>query len=91
MAERYIGMCTECGEDEIEVTLIDEVTSLCDGCIEELDYIECDMCHEFWLWDAIKFYNLKDGRTLCEHCGDMLMEDGELTEEEIDFIEDHTF
>ena len=39
---------------------------------------------EYWLYDAIKFYNLKDGRTLCEHCAE------DIDEEEIDFIEDHT-
>ena len=89
MAERYDGTCTECGE-ETEVTLIDEVTSLCDSCIEELDYIECDECCDFWAADAIRFYNLKDGRTLCEYCGEMLLEEEELTEDEIDFISDHT-
>jgi len=90
MAQKYKGTCTECGEENVQVTLIDEVISLCDDCIEELDYIECDECHEFWLWDAIKFYDLKDGRTLCEHCAERLIEDGLLSEDDIDIIEDHT-
>lgn len=90
MAERYIGECTECGKENVEVTLIDEVTHLCDDCIDELDYCECDECHELWSEDYIIFYDLKDGRTICEHCKEMLMEDGELTEEDIDSISDYT-
>ncbi len=90
MAERFIGECSECGKEEIEVTLIDEVTSLCADCIDELDYFECDECTEFWLHDAVRVYNLKDGRTLCEHCAEMLLEDEEITEDDIDWIEDDT-
>ena len=89
MAKKRMGICTECGA-ETEITVIDEDTMLCEECIEELDYIECDYCHELWLWDVIKFYNLKDDRTLCEHCAEELLEDGEITEEDIDFIENHT-
>lgn len=90
MATEYIGTCTECGKENTKVTLIDECTSLCDKCIDELDYIECDECHELWRWDAVKFYNLKDGRTLCEWCGDNLLEDEEITDEDIDSISDFT-
>lgn len=90
MAKRYTGTCTNCGEEDVEVTLIDEETSLCDDCIEELDYIECDCCHELWKWDALLFYHLKDGRTLCENCADDLMEDGELSDDDIESIDDYT-
>lgn len=86
MAQRYNGTCAECGK-ETEVTLIDEVTSLCDDCIEELDYIECDECHEFWRWDAVSFRHLKDGRTLCEDCAQKLMDEGELSEEDVDTVD----
>lgn len=89
MAQRGKGICTECGE-ETEITVIDDVTMLCDDCIEELDYIECDNCHEFWLWDAIKFYHLIDERVLCEHCAQAMLEDEEISEKDIDFIDDHT-
>ena len=89
MAQRGEGICTECGE-ETEITVIDDVTMLCDDCIDDLDYIECDKCEEFWLWCAIKFYHLKDGTTLCEHCAQEMIEDGELPEEDIDFIADYT-
>ena len=83
------GTCTECGA-EAEITVIDDVTMLCDNCIDELDYIECDCCHELWLWDAIKFYHIKDERTLCEHCAENLLESKELVKEDIDFVENHT-
>ena len=89
MAQKGLGVCTECGK-KAQITIIDDVTMLCEDCIDELDYIECDNCNEFWLWDAIKFYHLKDGRTLCEHCAEMMMEDEDLLEEDIDFIENHT-
>lgn len=89
MAQKGIGICTKCGE-HTEITVIDDITMLCDDCIDELDYIECDECKEFWLWDAIKFYHLKDDRTLCEHCAESLIEDEELSQADIDFIEDHT-
>ena len=89
MAQRGMGICTECGE-ETEITVIDDETMLCDDCLEELDYIECDNCEEFWLSDAIKFYYLKDGRTLCEHCAEDLLDEGEITEDDIDSIENNT-
>lgn len=89
MAEKEMGICTECGA-ETEVIVIDEETMLCEECIDELDYIECDCCHEFWLWDAIKFYHLKDGQTLCEHCAQDQLDDGEISEDDIDSISDYT-
>ncbi len=46
MAQRGNGICTECGE-HTEITVIDDVNMLCDDCIGELDYIECDKCNEF--------------------------------------------
>lgn len=89
MAQKGMGICSECGAN-VEITVVDDITMLCDDCIEELDYIECDECHEFWLWDAIRFFHLKDERTLCEHCAENLLIDGDMTENDIDFIEDHT-
>lgn len=89
MAQRGTGVCTECGE-RTEITVIDDVTMLCDDCIDELDYIECSNCCEFWLWDAIKFYYLTDERVLCEHCAQAMLENKEIAEQDIDFIADHT-
>lgn len=86
MAQRGMGTCTNCGEEDIEITVVDEETMLCEDCLEELDYIFCDECEEYWLWDAIKFYNLKDGRVLCENCAEDKIDNGELGEEDIEFI-----
>ena len=89
MAQKGYGTCTECGE-ETEITVIDDETMLCDDCIEELNYIECDCCNEFWLRDAIKFYHLKDGRTLCEYCAEEQLEEEDITEDDIESISDYT-
>ena len=89
MAQEYEGICDNCRE-ETTVYLVDEGTSLCEDCLADLDYIECDCCHEFWAWDAVPFYNLKDGRTLCSNCYENLLEDGELQQSDIESISDFT-
>ena len=89
MAKRGIGTCTECGEENVMVNVVDDETILCDDCLGD-DYIECDECHELWLYDAIKFYELKDGRTLCEYCAEDMLDEGELTEDDIEDIQDCT-
>ena len=89
MAQKGERICTECGE-HTEITLIDDVNILCDDCIDELDYIECDECKQYWLWDAIKFYHLKDERTFCEDCAESLLENEEITEDDIDSVDDYT-
>lgn len=71
MAETTFDICTECGK-KTDVTIVDEVTCLCEDCLDELDYIECDHCHEFWLADVVEFYETEDGITICEHCKEML-------------------
>ena len=87
MAETIKGKCTECGK-KTTITIIDEVTKLCEDCIDELDYVLCDHCEEYWLYDVIKFYYMKNEKTLCEHCAEALLEDGEITEEDIESISD---
>ena len=81
--KHYKGTCTMCGEENCNLTIVDEVAHVCEDCLDN-EYIQCDECKEYWLYDAIKFYNLKDGRTLCEHCAEGIDED------QIDFIENHT-
>lgn len=78
-----IGTCTNCGEENVEVTAVDEVTFLCEDCLDELDYRECDECHEFWNQNYIEVKQINDGRWLCEYCIEALLEDGEITEEDI--------
>lgn len=79
----YKGTCTMCGETDCNLTIVDEAAHVCEDCLDN-EYIQCDECHEYWLWDAILFYNLKDGRTLCEHCAE------DIDEDEIESINDWT-
>ena len=87
MAYCRIGTCSECGAENVKVTVIDDETILCDNCMGD-DYTECDNCHEYWYADSVNLYYLKDGRTLCEYCAEDMLEEGELTEDEIDSISD---
>lgn len=66
-----------------QVIIIDDKTRLCESCLDELDYFYCDNCNEYWLADVIESYELKDGRTICEHCYEALLEDEEITEDDI--------
>ena len=74
MSKTTLGICTECGE-KTEVVIVDEVTRLCEDCLDDLNYIKCDHCNEYWLWDVVEFYETEDGNTICEHCREMLEED----------------
>ena len=67
--KHYKGTCTMCGAEDQDLTIVDEEAHVCEDCLGN-EYIQCDECKEYWLWDIIKFYNLKDGRTLCEHCAE---------------------
>ena len=79
----YKGTCTMCGKAEQGLTIVDEVAHVCQDCLDN-EYIYCDECKEYWLWDAIKFYNLKDGRTLCEHCAE------DVDEADVESVDDWT-
>lgn len=74
MAKRGIGTCTECGAENVMITVVDDETMLCEECLDELGYEECDACHEFWRSDIINFVELDDGRTVCEYCAEELEE-----------------
>ena len=81
--KNYKGTCTYCGKENCELTIVDEANHVCEFCLDN-EYIQCDECKEYWLWDAILFYNLKDGRTLCEHCAE------DIDEDEVESIDDWT-
>lgn len=67
MAEKTIDICTECRKKK-KITIVDEVTRLCEDCLNFLDYIECDRCNEFWKADIVEFYETENGETICENC-----------------------
>ena len=78
-----IGTCTMCGAENKNLTVIDDVDRVCEECLDN-EFIFCDECEEYWQVNAITFYNLKDGRTLCEHCGE------DVDEDEVESIDDFT-
>ena len=82
-SKEHVGTCTICGVENQKITIVDENAHVCPDCLDN-EYIFCDECKEYWLWDAIKFYNLKDERTLCEHCAEGIPEN------EIESIDDWT-
>ena len=86
MSMESFEICTMCGEECDDVTVIDDETRVCEYCLGN-EFIYCNECEEYWYFDAIDFYNLKDERTLCEHCAKDLLADGELTENDIESIE----
>ena len=71
MTQQDIDICTECGEKKM-VWLIREDVKLCDECADFLDWIQCDVCGDFYPYDSVEFTELEDGREVCEYC----MEDG---------------
>ena len=67
MKNEYIGKCTTCGKENVKVNIVDEVNHLCEDCIDE-DYFYCEECNQYWHYDFVEFFDLDDGRTVCEHC-----------------------
>jgi len=67
------AICTSCGKRG-KVTIVTDVDLVCDDCLDE-DYRQCDCCNYYYLWMWTKFYNLKDGRAICEYCYDEKPED----------------
>ena len=67
MTDQEFGVCPECGEEKM-LWLIREDIILCDDCASELDWEKCDICGDFYMWDAVDFTELPDGRNVCEYC-----------------------
>lgn len=71
MGDTYIGKCTNCGKENEKLAVVDEVSHVCLECLA-CDYFYCDICKEYWHADFVEEYELKDGRTACEHCSEDL-------------------
>lgn len=76
----YIDKCTICGKDNTTVTIVDEKTHVCKQCLER-EYFYCDECFEYWAYDFVDYHNLKDGRTVCEHCFEDYEESDEIDDD----------
>lgn len=59
--------CTLCGKETHNLTMVDEETWVCDDCFKE-NYFQCDECLEYWNYDYVEFFHLKNGKTICENC-----------------------
>ena len=61
------GTCTSCGRQNCKLTIIDDVVSVCDECLDS-EYTQCDDCGEFWADGYVEFFVTKDDRLICEYC-----------------------
>jgi hypothetical protein len=69
------GTCTECGKENVQITILDDVERLCDQCLDSL-YQECDICHEYYDPGSVEFSLLKnEGIFVCEYCAEDFDED----------------
>lgn len=71
-------ICTHCGNESSNLTVIDDVTRVCNGCLDAF-FTQCEECGEYWDDSYVEFFALKDGRLICEHCRE------DFDDEDIDF------
>ncbi len=71
--KRYIGTCTECGKENCELIVLDDVDKLCQECLDSL-YTQCDICGEYWP-DHVEFTVTDDDRLVCEYCMEDIQDD----------------
>jgi hypothetical protein len=79
--KEFIGNCTMCGAENVKVTIIDDEEHVCDECLDN-EFFYCEECHEHWRCDAVDSFELKDGRTICEHCAEDFDEEDIVDEDE---------
>lgn len=70
----HFTTCTDCGKTGCSLTVIDEVTAVCDQCLDAR-FIQCDECGEYWDDNAVEFTYLADDRCICEYCMENYDED----------------
>jgi hypothetical protein len=51
----------------LESDLYDECGVIDEDCFED-NYFQCDECREYWSYDYVEFFHLKNGKTICENC-----------------------
>jgi len=68
-------ICTRCGKETDDITVIDDETRVCSHCLENFDL--CDVCGEYYDSDWVDIHHLDDGRTVCDNCIDSISEESE--------------
>lgn len=71
-------ICTQCGNEASSLNIIDDVTRVCNGCLDAF-FTQCDECGEFWDDSIVEFFTTRDGKLICEHCRE------DFDDDEIDF------
>ena len=67
MTEKKRGTCPECGKRRMLWLIRDDV-KMCSECADFWDWIQCDLCGDFYPFGDVSFTELPDGRTACEYC-----------------------
>ena len=73
-----VMICTHCENEASSLNVLDDQTKICDACLL-IFYPKCDKCGEFKNMLDVKFFTLRDGRQICEHCRE------DIADEDIDF------
>ena len=61
------GVCTRCGKENCQLTIIDDIDRVCDECLDSA-FEQCDICGEYWELGYIEVELTDDGRFVCEYC-----------------------
>ena len=66
------GTCTSCGRQNCNLTIIDDVVSVCDECLDS-EYTQCDDCGEFFIGTGYEPNVLSDllsdeEQIICKDC-----------------------
>lgn len=60
-------ICTMCENEARHLNVLDNETMVCDACLLSF-FDKCAKCGGLWDLFKVKFFTLKDGRLICEHC-----------------------
>ena len=64
---RCVGTCTDCGKENSNLIVLDDVGRLCEECLDS-NYTKCDICGEYWGDGYVEFTVTDDDKLVCEYC-----------------------
>lgn len=64
---RCVGTCTDCGKENCDLIVLDDVVRVCEECLES-NYTQCDVCGEYWADGYVEFTVTDDDKLVCEYC-----------------------